>query len=238
MSQNESIKAALLSGRSLTPLDALQALRMLPSCRSRGRFKTRGARHRVQHRNHQRQAVCPLQTARDAPCCRVVSGGGCRSGIVAALIGGKCRALTGIAADVSTLIPYIGEPMTTDKPHRPTMAELEDLFRIADDNPPTRDEWVRVTARALLYAWDEGLTDPAALAVRRGAYGKRSGRSPMTEFHERWGLRPRYPGLTRCTRRYWITYLGRCIDTARATLWQGFLIAVAVTVVFAVLFDD
>jgi hypothetical protein len=42
----------------------------------------------------------------------------------------------------------------------------------------------------------------------------------MTEFHERWGLPPQYPKLTRCTRRYWITYLGRCIDTARVTLWQ------------------
>ena len=40
------------------------------------------------------------------------------------------------------------------------MAELEDLFRSMDDNPPTRDEWIRTTARALLYAWDEGLTIP------------------------------------------------------------------------------
>jgi hypothetical protein len=47
-----------------------------------------------------------------------------------------------------------------DNPHKPTLAELEDLFRLADDNPPTRDEWVRATARAFLYAWDEGLTIP------------------------------------------------------------------------------
>lgn len=40
------------------------------------------------------------------------------------------------------------------------MAELEDLFRATDDNPPTRDEWIKVAARALLYAWDEGLTIP------------------------------------------------------------------------------
>ncbi len=40
------------------------------------------------------------------------------------------------------------------------MAELEDLFRVGDDNPPSRDEWIRTTARALLYAWDEGLTIP------------------------------------------------------------------------------
>ena len=50
--------------------------------------------------------------------------------------------------------------MATDKPHAPTMAELEDLFRSMDDNPPSRDEWIKVTARAFLYAWDEGLTIP------------------------------------------------------------------------------
>ena len=47
-----------------------------------------------------------------------------------------------------------------NKPHTPTMSELEDLFRSMDDNPPTRDEWIRTTARALLYAWDENLTVP------------------------------------------------------------------------------
>lgn len=50
--------------------------------------------------------------------------------------------------------------MATDKPHTPTIAELEDLFRSMDDHPPSRDEWIRTTARALLYAWDEGLTVP------------------------------------------------------------------------------
>ena len=47
-----------------------------------------------------------------------------------------------------------------NKPHTPTMSELEDLFRSMDDNPPSRDEWIRTTARALLYAWDENLTVP------------------------------------------------------------------------------
>ena len=47
-----------------------------------------------------------------------------------------------------------------NKPHPPTIAELEDLFRSMDDHPPSRDEWIRTTARALLYAWDEGLTVP------------------------------------------------------------------------------
>lgn len=41
----------------------------------------------------------------------------------------------------------------------------------------------------------------------------------MTEFHERWGLPPTYPKLTPQQRRYWVTYIGRCVDIARATLW-------------------
>jgi hypothetical protein len=44
----------------------------------------------------------------------------------------------------------------------------------------------------------------------------------MSEFHERWGLAPKYPRVTACTRRYWVTYLGRCIDQARATLWRDY----------------
>lgn len=102
--------------------------------------------------------VCKLQTARYAQC--VAYGVACLSGIVAAWIGGRCRHRTGIAADVLTLTLFIGEPMATDKPHTPTLAELEDLFRSMDDNPLTREEWIKVTARAFLYAWDEGLTIP------------------------------------------------------------------------------
>lgn len=45
-----------------------------------------------------------------------------------------------------------------EKPHNPTMAELEDLFRSMDDHPPGPEVWIRTTARAFLYAWDEGLS--------------------------------------------------------------------------------
>ena len=45
-----------------------------------------------------------------------------------------------------------------EKPHTPTMAELEDLFRSMDDHPPGPEVWIRTTARALIYAWDEGLS--------------------------------------------------------------------------------
>ena len=45
-----------------------------------------------------------------------------------------------------------------EKPHQPTFAELEDLFRAMDDHPPGPEVWIRTTARAFLYAWDEGLT--------------------------------------------------------------------------------
>jgi hypothetical protein len=37
----------------------------------------------------------------------------------------------------------------------------------------------------------------------------------MSEFHERWGLAPRYPRLNQCTRKFWIIWLMRCIDEAR-----------------------
>lgn len=47
-----------------------------------------------------------------------------------------------------------------EKPHQPTMAELEDLFRSMDDHPPGPEIWIRTTARALIYAWDEGLSVP------------------------------------------------------------------------------
>jgi hypothetical protein len=43
----------------------------------------------------------------------------------------------------------------------------------------------------------------------------------MTEFHERWGLVPRYTPLNSRNRRHWIVWLGRCIDTARASMWSG-----------------
>ena len=45
-----------------------------------------------------------------------------------------------------------------EKPHQPTIAELEDLFRSMDDHPPGPEVWIRTTARAFLYAWDEGLS--------------------------------------------------------------------------------
>ncbi len=38
------------------------------------------------------------------------------------------------------------------------MAELEDLFRSMDDNPPPRDDRIRLAARTLIYAWDEDLS--------------------------------------------------------------------------------
>lgn len=47
-----------------------------------------------------------------------------------------------------------------EKPHTPTMAELEDLFRSMDDHPPGPEVWIRTTARAFIYAWDEGLSVP------------------------------------------------------------------------------
>ena len=47
-----------------------------------------------------------------------------------------------------------------EKPHRPTIAELEDLFRAMDDHPPGPEVWIRTTARAFIYAWDEGLSVP------------------------------------------------------------------------------
>jgi len=37
----------------------------------------------------------------------------------------------------------------------------------------------------------------------------------MTDFHERWGLAPRYPKLSKTTRNFWIIWLMRCIDQAR-----------------------
>jgi hypothetical protein len=45
-----------------------------------------------------------------------------------------------------------------EKPHNPTIAELEDLFRSMDDHPPGPEVWIRTTARAFIYAWDEGLS--------------------------------------------------------------------------------
>lgn len=45
-----------------------------------------------------------------------------------------------------------------EKPHKPTFEELEDLFRVMDDHPPGPEVWIRTTARAFLYAWDEGLS--------------------------------------------------------------------------------
>jgi hypothetical protein len=45
-----------------------------------------------------------------------------------------------------------------EKPHQPTIAELEDLFRAMDDHPPGPEVWIRTTARAFIYAWDEGLS--------------------------------------------------------------------------------
>ena len=44
------------------------------------------------------------------------------------------------------------------KPHTPTMAELEDLFREMDSDLPTHDARIRLAARTFIYAWDEDLS--------------------------------------------------------------------------------
>lgn len=45
-----------------------------------------------------------------------------------------------------------------EKPHTPTMAELEDLFREMDNDLPNYDDRIRLAARTLIYAWDEDLS--------------------------------------------------------------------------------
>jgi hypothetical protein len=64
-----------------------------------------------------------------------------------------------------------------EKPHRPTIAELEDLFRSMDDHSPGPEVWIRTTARAFIYAWDEGLTvsqlSPFVEEMRKALDGRR-----------------------------------------------------------------
>jgi hypothetical protein len=70
------------------------------------------------------------------------------------------RPQTGDLVAVSTPFPFIGDHM--EKPHIPTLQELEDLFR-EDAPPPTETDAQRVfrllvAIRTFLYAWDDDLT--------------------------------------------------------------------------------
>jgi hypothetical protein len=76
------------------------------------------------------------------------------------MTGATYRLQTGDLAAVSTPFPFIGEHM--EKPHIPTLQELEDLFR-EDAPPPTETDAQRVfrllvAIRTFLYAWDDDLT--------------------------------------------------------------------------------
>lgn len=44
-----------------------------------------------------------------------------------------------------------------NKPHTPTIAELEDLFREMDDDAPSNTANLRDAVRVFLYAWDEDI---------------------------------------------------------------------------------
>jgi hypothetical protein len=92
--------------------------------------------------------------------------------------GGTFRPQTGDVAVASIPFPSIGEHM--EKPHIPTIAELEALFA-ADDAPmvyraPPNPERLKTTVWAFLSAWDDDLTvrelAPFVEEVRRALEGR------------------------------------------------------------------
>lgn len=94
------------------------------------------------------------------------------------MTGGTYRPLTGAVAAESTPSPFTGEHM--EKPHIPTIAELEALFA-ADDAPmvyraPPNPERLKTAVRAFLSAWDDDLTvrelSPFVEEVRRALEGR------------------------------------------------------------------
>jgi hypothetical protein len=95
-----------------------------------------------------------------------------------ARIGATFRPLTGAVAAESTPFPFIGEHM--EKPHIPTIAELEALF--AEDTTPMTyrappdPARLQTAVRAFISAWDDDLTvrelSPFVEEVRRALEGR------------------------------------------------------------------
>ena len=94
------------------------------------------------------------------------------------MTGDTYRPQTGDLAVASTPFRFIGEHM--EKPHIPTIAELEALFA-ADDAPmvyraPPNPERLKTAVRAFLSAWDDDLTvrelAPFVEEVRRALEGR------------------------------------------------------------------